>query len=97
MQNIRSQNLIPVPTGLLQIQNLPTDIKSIKFSSIVPTYNEKENIQQLITNLIQILDKIVPEEYELIVVDDDSTDRTWKNALELSTKYPQVRIARRKS
>ena len=97
MQNIKPQNLIAVPTGLLQIQNLPINIKSIKFSLVIPTYNEKENIQQLITNLIQVLDKIVPQEYELIVVDDDSSDRTWKSALELSIKYPQVKIARRKS
>ena len=97
MQDIKIQNLICVPTGLLQIPNLPIDSKLIKFSLIVPTYNEKENIRQLISNLVQILNKIMPEEYELIVVDDDSADRTWKLVLELSAKYSQLKVINRTS
>jgi dolichol-phosphate mannosyltransferase len=101
MQDIIHKNLIPVPIGLLKIPNFrissKSNIKPLKFSLIVPTYNEKENIQQLITILVQLLDEIVPEEYELIVVDDNSPDKTWKLALELTSKYTQLKVMRRDS
>ena len=35
------------------------------------------------------------EAYELIVVDDDSPDRTWAVALELVAAHPRVRVVRR--
>ncbi|MEN9517954.1 MAG: hypothetical protein RLZZ381_542 [Cyanobacteriota bacterium] len=101
MEDIIHQNLIPVPIGLLKIPNFTVssklNIKLLKFSLIIPTYNEKENIQQLITILIQLLDEIIPNEYELIVVDDNSSDKTWKLALELTAKYTQLRVMRRDS
>jgi dolichol-phosphate mannosyltransferase len=101
MEDIIHQNLIPVPIGLLKIPNFTVssklNIKLLKFSLIIPTYNEKENIQQLITILIQLLDEIIPNEYELIVVDDNSSDKTWKLALELTAKYTQLRVIRRDS
>ena len=99
MQDTIYHNLIPVPTGLLQIQNFPTStkssIQSIGISLVIPTYNERKNIQQLITILIQLLDRIALDDYELIVVDDNSPDKTWQLALEMSDKYPQIRVMRR--
>ena len=41
-------------------------------SIIIPTYNEKENIKKLIFKINKILNK----NYEIIVVDDNSPDRT---------------------
>jgi dolichol-phosphate mannosyltransferase len=42
-----------------------------------------------------LLDSIIPEEYELIVVDDNSPDGTWKLAQELTLEYPQLKVMRR--
>lgn len=99
MQDTTYLNLIPVPTGLLQIENFPastnSSIKSIKISLIIPTYNENKNIQQLIIILMQHLNRIAPEKYELIVVDDNSPDRTWELALKLAKKHSQIRVMRR--
>ncbi|MEL6929879.1 MAG: glycosyltransferase family 2 protein [Cyanobacteria bacterium J06600_6] len=100
-QDLMLQDLISVPTGCLEIKSLSNNsrlnYKLIKFSLVIPTYNESPNIEQLIQTLIGVLDRIAPDRYELIVVDDDSPDRTWKLALELSYKYPQLKVIRRTS
>jgi dolichol-phosphate mannosyltransferase len=45
------------------------------FSIIIPTYNEKKNILELINRIEKIMPK--NEKYEIIVVDDNSPDKTW--------------------
>jgi len=100
----------------------------ILFSLIVPTYNERKNVQQLVAVLTELLDdymtsinavannETVDEAfnddigedleqsgtkktslwgYEIIIVDDDSPDRTWELAAELMADYPQLRVMRR--
>jgi len=45
-----------------------------KFVSIIlPTYNEKENIKRPINHIL----RNVSYPLEIIVVDDDSPDKTW--------------------
>ena len=90
--------LIPPPSGSLEISPTAIELESdrhIRFSLIIPSYNEGANIQKLIPILCEILDREIPNQYELIVVDDDSPDRTWKLALELTSRYPQLRVMRR--
>jgi dolichol-phosphate mannosyltransferase len=63
----------------------------IQVSVILPTYNEAENIIPLIQEILTQ----VPEESEIIVVDDDSPDRTWEAVEGLGKKEPWVRLLRR--
>lgn len=91
---------LPVPTGGLEIGDSPsvsseTSPISLKFSLIIPSYNESGNIQEIVKILSGLLDSEIPGEYELIVVDDDSPDGTWKLAQELTAQYPQLRVMRR--
>lgn len=67
----------------------------IWFSLVLPTYQEGKNIARMISQICHLLDAIIPHNYELIVVDDDSPDLTWQIALDLSSQYPQVRVMRR--
>ncbi|MGK7934912.1 MAG: glycosyltransferase [Xenococcaceae cyanobacterium] len=92
--------LLPVPTGGLEIGNTPsvtveTTPTPLKFSLIIPSYNEGDNIQEIVRILSGLLDSEIPGEYELIVVDDNSPDGTWKLAQELTSQYPQLRVMRR--
>lgn len=92
--------LLPVPTGGLEIGNSPsvtneTTETPLKFSLIIPSYNEGDNIAEIVKILSGLLDSEIPGEYELIVVDDDSPDGTWKIAQELTAQYPQLRVMRR--
>jgi dolichol-phosphate mannosyltransferase len=74
----------------------PLDADStIDLSLVLPTYNEGKNIVPMIQQLIPVLDSVPNLQYEIIVVDDDSPDRTWEKALELTERYPQIRVVRR--
>lgn len=86
--------LIPTPNDNLTI---PPHREDILLSLIIPTYNESQNIPLLVAQLTQLLDYLIPNEYELIIVDDDSPDRTWKIALELTTIYPALKVMRRET
>ena len=95
-----SDALVSAPTGIFQITEatniLPgRDRYDLKLSLILPTYNEGGNIESIIGIISQLLDAVIAGEYELIVVDDDSPDRTWKIAADLCSDYPQLRVMRR--
>ncbi|MEZ2280055.1 MAG: glycosyltransferase [Microcoleus sp.] len=95
--------LLPVPTNPLEIPAAPTVASTsattgeppIYFSLIIPTYNECQNIKTIVEKLSQLLDGSLAGDYEMIVVDDNSPDRTWEVALSLTLDYPQLRVMRR--
>jgi dolichol-phosphate mannosyltransferase len=88
--------LVPAPTGPLVVDELPGGPDaSVKLSLIIPTYNESKNVGELVERLTNILEGPTGGAYELIIVDDDSKDRTWEVALELAQKYPKLRVIRR--
>jgi dolichol-phosphate mannosyltransferase len=100
MKTNSSNSLLTVPTGPLKILDLPPDDvdtsgESIYLSLVIPTYKERDNIKNVVSILSQLLDESIPGNYELIVVDDDSPDRTWEIAQSLTTEYPQLRVMRR--
>lgn len=60
----------------------------MKVSIIIPTYNERENIIPLIDAILRFI-----SEAEIIVVDDDSPDQTWKAVEDYN--HPNVKLIRR--
>lgn len=64
-------------------------------SLVLPTYNERTNLPRLVARLTDILDAVLPAQYELIVVDDDSPDRTWQVAEELASSHSALSVVRR--
>ncbi|MGN0471563.1 MAG: glycosyltransferase family 2 protein [Lachnospiraceae bacterium] len=48
-----------------------------KISIVVPTYNEEENIVQIVNEIVEeVTTKLVDYDYELILIDNDSSDNT---------------------
>jgi dolichol-phosphate mannosyltransferase len=63
-----------------------------KISIILPTYNEALNIKKLIQEII----KNLPDFLEIIVVDDNSPDGTWKIIGAMAKTDSRIRLVRRK-
>ena len=61
-------------------------------SVIVPVLNEEDNIPELVRRLKAALDGGVP--FDIIFVDDGSTDRTWRLLTSLHAEDPRVKSVR---
>lgn len=64
--------------------------KRLDISVVVPLFNEEESLPELVA----WIDRVAHENslsYEVIMVNDGSTDRSWEVVKELSTKYPAVK------
>ncbi len=65
-----------------------------KYPSItisIPAYNEEENIQWVVRDALSTLPKYF-KDYEVLIVDDGSTDSTGKIADKLSKRFRKVRV-----
>jgi glycosyltransferase involved in cell wall biosynthesis len=65
--------------------------KLSELSLFFPAYNEEENAQKTVEKAIPTLKKVA-KKYELIIVDDGSTDKTGEIADRLAKKYSFVRV-----
>lgn len=61
-------------------------------SIILPTYNESANLEELLKRITEVMGK---RDFEVIIVDDDSPDKTWEKAETLVADYPMLRVIRR--
>ena len=64
----------------------------MRISVIVPTYNEADNVVNVIEALQRALHGL---SHEIVIVDDDSPDGTWRLAREHSRDDPTIRVIRR--
>jgi len=62
-------------------------------SIIIPTYNEREGIEDQISVVFKHLDN-EGIRGEVVIVDDDSPDRTWESCEQLKSKYNLMVIRR---
>ena len=64
------------------------------FSLVVPTFNERPNIRPLLERIEAVL-KQDPIDFEIILVDDNSPDESWKLAQEIAKEDSHLRVIRR--
>ncbi|RTZ61357.1 MAG: glycosyltransferase, partial [Gammaproteobacteria bacterium] len=67
------------------------EIKTI--SVVIPVYNEEENLKPLYGELKEVL-KSLPYEYEIIFVDDGSTDGSYEILKKLALEDKKVKVIR---
>ena len=68
-----------------------TEKQKMDISIVAPVYNEEENLPILVAQLVDVL-KPLGKSYEMIFVDDASTDRSRSLLKEMISRYPQIRI-----
>jgi dolichol-phosphate mannosyltransferase len=87
-----------LPTGSLRVSARAETRGSpelLVLSLVVPTYNEAANIEPFLQRIRSVLDPELSSRYEVIVVDDNSPDETWKVAAGVQVGYPQLVVLRR--
>jgi glycosyltransferase involved in cell wall biosynthesis len=67
----------------------------MELSVVIPVYNEEESIEPLIQETRSALQPLA-KEYEMILVDDGSTDGTYPILLRLREIEPRIRVVRLK-
>ena len=68
-------------------------INAMDLSVVVPVYNEEENLEPLIHEIRSVLDPL-GKRYELILVDDGSTDGTYGVLSRLHEAEPRLKVLR---
>jgi dolichol-phosphate mannosyltransferase len=82
-------------SGALCVPPAPQSRERLAFSLVVPTRNESHNLAELIELLEPAIASEVGDSYEIIIVDDDSPDGTWRVAAEMATRDPHLVSVRR--
>ena len=72
---------------------MSADAAKLQVSVVIPVYNEEENVELLCGKLHDVLPRM-NRTYEVILVDDGSSDATWPKLVELSKRYPRFRLIR---
>lgn len=67
----------------------------MKISVIVPIYNVENYIEECLDSLLK--QNLSEKEYEIICIDDGSTDRSGRIAEEYGKKYEQIKVIRQKN
>lgn len=63
----------------------------MKYSVVIPMKNEEENVRELIEELEPVMQSL-GEPWELLIIDDGSTDETKSILLELKKTRPHIKI-----
>lgn len=62
-------------------------------SVVVPVYNEVESIEPMIRELAGVMDSL-GRPYEILLIDDGSTDGTWERLVDLHGKFDRLGLIR---
>tara|TARA_B100001996_G_scaffold121944_1_gene92189 strand:+ start:8041 stop:8835 length:795 start_codon:yes stop_codon:yes gene_type:complete len=66
-------------------------------SIVLPTINESENLKKIIPELISNINEIEIKNFEILVVDDGSTDDTFEFMNQLMTSYSNISLMKREN
>jgi polyisoprenyl-phosphate glycosyltransferase len=61
-----------------------------KLSAVIPCFNEMGSLPELVHRLGKVCEQCVGADYELVLVNDGSTDATWAEILRLSARQRQI-------
>jgi glycosyltransferase involved in cell wall biosynthesis len=63
-----------------------------RISVVLPAYNEEENIESQVTSVNEVLTELGFDDYEILVVDDGSRDRTRAVCEAMGERVPKLRL-----
>ncbi len=78
------------PANITQQLNIPSEVEG-KISLVLPAHNEEPNIRAVVEEAAQVLTTAFSD-YEIVVVNDGSKDRTLQIAQQLASENPHVKV-----
>ena len=67
----------------------PAQLKERKISFVIPVYNEKDTLEELYKRIEAVMQKERYHDFEVIWIDDGSTDGSWECIDKLTRKHPK--------
>ena len=64
-----------------------------KYSIVIPVYNSSDTLDELCRRISTVFEEIA-ENYELILIDDSSSDNSWEKMQELRQKDNRIKLVR---
>ena len=74
----------------LKKDKTPRGVANKSACFILPTYNEEKNIRRTIEGILSNQELVPDYQFEILVVDDNSTDGTQKEVQDLIKNYTDV-------
>lgn len=72
------------------------DTSNITLSVFFPAYYDELNIGKVTKKAIEVLEELKLKDYEIIIIEDGSPDKTGEVADELARQFPKVRVIHHK-
>ncbi|MEO8209244.1 MAG: glycosyltransferase family 2 protein [bacterium] len=72
------------------------DNSNISLSVFFPAYYDEKNIGKVVTSALKVLKELKLKDYEVIIIEDGSPDKTAEVADELAAKFDKVRVIHHK-
>lgn len=69
-----------------------SDNSDISVSVFFPAYYDEKNIGKVVDSAVRVLEELKLKDYEVIIIEDGSPDKTAEVADELAVKYQKVRV-----
>lgn len=68
------------------------DFQNITLTAFFPAYYDEGNIAKVVDKTVEVIESMNLKDYEVIIIEDGSPDRTGEVADELAEKYEKVRV-----
>jgi glycosyltransferase involved in cell wall biosynthesis len=68
------------------------DNSNVTLSVFFPAYYDEKNIDKVVTKAIQVLEELRLKDYEVIIIEDGSPDKTGEAADGLAKRFDKVRV-----
>lgn len=72
---------------------MPTESQALDLTILIPVYDEEDNLEPLVEELVPVLEGL-DKTYEILFVDDGSTDATYRRLRDLQSRRPQIRLVK---
>lgn len=69
-----------------------SDNSNISLSVFFPAYYDEKNIEKVVVAAINVLEELKLKDYEVIIIEDGSPDKTGEVADKLAEKFSKVRV-----